>query len=63
MAISIEERQFKDFGTFLKDYDFDNSGYIKTDEFFRCLESLFNEQLGKGDVIDLIDRFDQNKLG
>jgi hypothetical protein len=58
IALEIQDRQIKDFGSFLKGNDYKHTDRISKANFYQVLKKLFDELLGEGDIMDLIHYFD-----
>lgn len=58
IALSIIDRQFHEFGTYLKGYDFENNNQMKTRDLYHLLEKLFSNAVGQGDILDVCSYLD-----
>ena len=58
IALEIQDRQIKDFGSFLKGNDYKHTDRISKANFYQVLKKLFDELLGEGDIMDLIHYFE-----
>ena len=63
IALEIEERKIRDFGSFLKGNDYEDKDRISKANFYQVLKRLFDELLGEGDIMDLIHYFDPKGSG
>ena len=63
MAVDIEDRKLTDFGSFFKGNDFDKDDFIERFHVYQILCKLFNDILGEGDILDIIDQFDPEETG
>lgn len=46
-----------DFGGYLKGFDYQNKDVIANSDFYKLVEKLF-PQCGKGDILDLLEKYD-----
>jgi hypothetical protein len=57
IALDISERQMTDFGGYLKGFDYENKSLISNSDLYKLVEKLC-PQCGKGDILDLLEKFD-----
>ena len=63
MCADIENRNLTDFGSFLKGYDLKETNQISRFAFYQIITRIFEDLLGQGDVMDIMNFYDQSHSG